>query len=252
MVPAGFETQSVPNWLAKLNVSELDKVKFPLADVLSNSLYYPCSGMDGRPVQFIGGFIHSFIYVDYGQTEAELDNEIRKQGFDGYRTVGRKKLTEKDLAPAGWTPNVPAQYADQIQRLQGMNNFIKTPFATWYIFEREKGLTDRHGPERFSFVYIGADGVATYQALYCQNKTAPKMLAIIQPGHRFGGNYTNFTDPKGLFNWVVTHSNGRNIPQYLMYGGLGVGFIESCWPADYPKHEAWLQMENGNGIWSRG
>lgn len=33
---------------------------FSVHDVLADSLYYPAAGTDGKPVQFLAGFVHSF------------------------------------------------------------------------------------------------------------------------------------------------------------------------------------------------
>ncbi len=84
------QRRPVPEWLAQLQPPEPDSLEscdFPLQDALKNSLYYPAAGFDGRPVQFLGGFIHSFIYVDYGAQEQKLENEVHNVGFLGNRVV---------------------------------------------------------------------------------------------------------------------------------------------------------------------
>jgi len=163
-------------------------------------------------------------------------------------------LSERDLAPNGWGPQVPRQFRDQMSRFtdKQTKGFVKNPFATWYIFDRNHDRGEDHGPQRFSLVYICADGVATYQALYWQSQTAPKVLAIIQPGAGFGGNYTDFKDPDGLFAWtVLREERANNIPEYLVCGGLLLDYTQAFWPNDYPEHVEWFQHENGNGVWRR-
>ncbi len=243
----------MPEWLARLQPAQLEASVFPLGEALRHSLYYPAAGFDGRPVQFLGGFIHSFVYVDYGMEERAVDAEMRAPGFLGYDLVGRKRLSERDLAPSGWRPQVPPQFRDQMSRFTDKqeNGFIRKPFATWYIFARNHDRGEDHGPQRFSLVYICADGVATYQALYWQGQTAPEVLAIIQPGTGFGGNYTDFRDPDGFFAWTVLRGNGANIPEYLVCGGLLLDYAQAFWPNDYPEHVEWFQYQNGNGVWRR-
>ncbi len=129
--------------------------------------------------------------------------------------------------------------------------FVKPPFANWYIFDRESKLGEAHGPQRFSLVYICADGVETYQALYWQNRIAPKVLTIIQPGTGFGGNYTDFRDPDGFFAWTVLYGNHDFVPKYLAYGGSLLNYDAACWPDAYPNHVEWWQHVNGNGVWGR-
>ena len=215
--------RQVPEWLALLNPATLGSAKFPLEKVLEHSLFYPAAGFDGRPVQFLGGFIHSFVYVDYGSGETAVDDEVRREGFAGYRIAGSKRLEERDLAPNGWVPNIPPQHRHQMRRFEDMQTrgFVRRSFATWYVFDRDNDKSEGHGPQRFSLVYICADGIAAYQALYWQHRTAPEVLTIIQPGGGFGGNYTDFRDPKGFFASTVLHEDGQQVPEYLVCGMIG-------------------------------
>lgn len=245
--------RKVPDWLSELDPARLESASFPLANVLKHSLYYPSAGFDGRPVQFLGGFIHSFVYVDYGNSERDVEGAIKEHGFLGYHVAGKQNLTQSELAPQGWQPHVPEQYRSDVERFRNYENgLVKRPFAIWYILDRDEDKSDDFGPERFSLLYLCADGVAAYQALYWQNHTAPEVLAIIQPGTGFGGNYTNFTDPEGFFAWTVLHGNGKAIPEFLVYGGMGMDYTESCWPESYPEHVEWFQHMHGNGVWRRG
>ncbi len=228
-------------------------LRVPLVRALEHSLYYPAAGLDGRPVQFMGGFIHSFIYVDYGTEESAVDAELQRRGFSGYHIAGSKRLSKRDLAPNGWWPQVPLQYKNQMQRFTDMRTrgFVRNPFAHWYIFDRDGSRGEDHGPQRFSLIYLCADGVAAYQALYWQYHTAPEVLTIIQPGTGFGGNYTDFRDPDGFFAWTVLQGNARHLPEYLVCGGLLLDYTQAFWPESYPEHVEWFQHENGNGVWRR-
>ena len=160
-----------PTWLAQLDPNALEITDFSLKEALVHSLYYPACGFDGRPVQFLAGFVHSFIYVDYGNDETAVQAEMQKPGFLGYHLVGTKRLDERGLAPNCWPPRVPPQYQNQMEQLadKRTNGFVKKPFANWYIFDRDDDRAEEHGPKRFSLVYLCADGVAAYQALYWQN-----------------------------------------------------------------------------------
>jgi hypothetical protein len=52
MVLKNDRRQPVPEWLANLKLSSLRKsIDLPLTDILRRFLYYPASGLDGRPVQ---------------------------------------------------------------------------------------------------------------------------------------------------------------------------------------------------------
>jgi hypothetical protein len=242
--------REVPKWLAEIvlpNPDSLDNLEFPLNHVLERSLYYPASGFDGRPVQFLAGFVHSFIYVDYGLEEKQLDCELIAKGFLGYRIAGRKRLIEADLVPSGWTPTIHERFTGEITRMS--EEYRRRPFAVWFVFERLPEFDKGHGPSRFSFVYICGDGVAAYEALFLTRGIAPLVLAIIQPGHGFGGNYTDFTNPDGLLAEMVLRTNGRDIPEYLVCGGKGMDYNRAFWPSDYPTLVEYFQRDNGNGLW---
>ena len=96
--------KSVPDWLAKISQSTITIDPFPLTQLLEDSLYYPSSGFDRDPVKYLSGNILSFIYVDYGRSHDEFENEIIKRGFHGYECVATRSVTEQELTPIGWKP----------------------------------------------------------------------------------------------------------------------------------------------------
>ncbi len=149
--------------------------------------------------------------------------------------------------------HIPSQFQNQISRFRDKQaqGFARSPFATWYIFDRDAFRDEDHGPQRFSLIYVYADSVAAYQALYWANHAAPEVLAIIQPGTGFGGNYTEFRDPTGFFAWTVLRGNGSRVPEYLVCGGFSLDYTRAFWPDDYPEHVEWFQHVNGNGVWRR-
>ncbi len=97
-----------------------------------------------------------------------------------------------------------------------------------------------HGPDRFSLLYICADGVAVFRSLYIQNAIVPKAIAIIQPGHGFGGNWTNFEDHEKVLGRSVLNDNLGGGPEFLLNGGAGGRGLSNdcnCWP-DYKIPQA--------------
>ena len=145
-----------PNWLKQLEFNNgLIISDFPLKDIISESLYYPASGVNGTPIKFLAGNFLSFIYVDYGYEKQEIMNEITEpeNGFMGYKLLGIKELTKNDLAPNGWQPVMPINLPDEIMRLEKLRNYIKQPFAIWSIFERLNHYNKEHVPERFSLLH---------------------------------------------------------------------------------------------------
>jgi hypothetical protein len=56
------------------------------------------------------------------------------------------------------------------------------------------------------------------------------VLAIIQPGHGFGGNWTNYGDTRAcLYHFLK--SNPAGMPNHVFYGGIGIcGYDDLNWP----------------------
>jgi len=242
-----------PSWLANLTNHEIMTGEFPLNNILQDSLYYPASEFDASPIRHFSGSFLSFIYVDYSTRRHDLLNQLETNGFIGYQILGQRSVLEKELKPIG-TPTTPVVKNDLYKKVpDGIIN--NEPFCEWIVFERNSGFDDSHGPLRFSLIYLVADGVAAYTALYTSNKKVPKGIAIIQPGsdggYLGGGNYTNFKAPDKIFSKYV-HENPAGMPRYLLYGGNGGRefYRDVCWP-EYSKHIGFVDKPpRGNiGVW---
>ncbi len=239
-----------PNWLAELNPSTIANEPFSVRKVLTDSLYYPSSGLDGDPIKYLAGNIFSFVYVDQGRSHRDFSNSLNAPGLRGYDLLASRAVAENELTPNGWRPDFsvdldgdPWQYLD----------WIGQPFCTWSIFRRQDHVPANHGPSRFSLLYLCADGVAAFQAMYLANAMAPKAIAVIQPGHAFGGNWTDYTRPENILaRSVLGNEAGR--PDVLLYGGIGDrdAYRAPCWPA-FQTHVCFLAKgRNGSiGIWLR-
>lgn len=234
-----------PDWLAAIDQDTVRNELFPIKKVLQDSLYYPSAGLDGRPVQYLGGHIYSFIYVDYGYERNVVSEQIANNGFKGYRMLVCRDITKHELTPNGWQPVMPK---DTDGNPMYSRDWIKPPFCIWAIMEREPDFPEEHGPLRFSLLYLCADGAAAFQALYLANHAVPKAIAIIQPGDAFGWNWTSFTNPNTILGRsVLDNPNGQ--PKWLMYGGVGwpQWYRKPCWP-QYQKN-IWT---HGNlGLWEK-
>lgn len=212
-----------PGWLMNM---DCQLTRFPWPKMLHRSVYYPASGFDGQPVRFLGRYFQSYIYVDYGVSQEVVVRRLDE--FLGYKVIGHRHVTKSELVPNGWIPLPPkpedVRSSRQIQRIRG-------PFAIWAVLERKEEYSADHGPARISLLYICGDGVATFQAIYHGNEAAPAVVAIIQPGTGFGGNWTNFEDPQKCFARSVMQ-NPHGQPEYLLYGGWGEShfYTKPCWP----------------------
>lgn len=241
---------AVPRWLTNVSPTNIMNEPFPLHEILHDSLYYPSSGFDGDPVRHLAGNILSFIYVDYGRSHDEFISASRNPGFSGYDLVADRSVTELELTPQGWHPVLPT-HSDGDPSLTFYRDWIKKPFCSWSVFQRRETVPVSHGPSRFSLLYLCADGVAAFQAIYVANSAVPKAVAVIQPGHAFGGNWTDYTNPEQIFaRSVLRNPYGR--PEILLYGGYGRRdyYRKPCWP-DYQTQVCFVnKVGNGNiGVW---
>lgn len=241
---------AVPTWLSEPSPATIKNESFPLRELLQDSLYYPSSGFDGDPVRHLAGNILSFIYVDYGHSHAEYMNALRNPGFRDYDLLATRSVTDQELTPNGWRPTPPIRVDGDASRYR---DWIKNPFCSWSVFQRRDDVATNHGPLRFSLLYLCADGVAAFQALYVANSAVPRAVAVIQPGHAFGRNWTDYTNPEQIFARSVL-GNPSGQPALLLYGGIGRRdyYRQSCWP-DYQTQICFVDKAGGGsvGVWSR-
>ena len=238
----------MPLWLANLTPTAIVNDHFPLLKLLDESLYYPSCGFDSDPIRHFGGNIFSFVYVDYGLSRDVFINALH---FRGYDRVASRFVSEKELAPDGWKPlelqstdGDPMRYSD----------CIKAPFCLWSVFQRRNDVAVTHGPYRFSLLFVCADGVAAFQALYFANAIAPKVVAFIQPGDAFGFNWTSYSNPTQIFaRSVLTNPGGQ--PEMLLYDGFELDrdfYGETCWPIYKYFVRRFRKTGSGTvGVWSR-
>ncbi len=225
----------------------------PLRELLEGALYYPSSGTDGDPVKYMGALIQSFVYVDYGYSRASFLEALQREPFAGYRILGSRSVSEAELETQGW--RAPPLSPDEINRVQNAVRRLRAvPFCEWVVFERLPSMPVEHGPRRFSLLQLCADGVAAFQALYVDKALRPGAIAVIQPGHGFGGNWADFTDPTGPLGRVVA-SNPAGLPPYMLAGGLGPRShnLSIRWP-QYSRLIRWYPYPRRGevGIWALG
>lgn len=240
-----------PKWLSHIDLDKFADAPLPLADILQDSLYYPASGYDADPVRYLAGNYVSFVYVDYGASEEELNEKLLdpEHGFAGYELIAQRSVKDRELDPYGWVqpPLLPEDDDTSLHE-----SWLSQRFCLWSILQRCKDYPPSHGPHRFSLLYLCVDGVAAFRALYVNNRVAPGAVAIIQPGNTYScGRPTDFRNPKeNLAQLVLKNPAGK--PEILIYGGLGRrnGYRKPCWP-DYGEHLCFLNKspKGSIGVW---
>jgi len=247
-----------PAWLAAIDAAKgNDACRFFLADILTDSLYYPACGLNGTPVKFLAGNILSFVYVDYGVTREvflrNLNGADADSGFKGYHIILQREIFREDVVPTGWSPSILPHDERDMKRLAEVENRCK-PFGHWSVWKRDAATDASTGPELFSFFYMAGEISASYQGLYCRLGMAPKVLAIIQPG-AMGGEWENTPSDDSFFKRVV-QSNPAGMPEYLLHGGTGCGrghlnndpYPDPCWK-EYDGKRLCQLPERYAGLW---
>ncbi len=198
--------ENQPDWLTAFHSGDA----FPRDEFFASRIvFYPGSGKDGHPVQLFGSThsVHCFVYADYGVPRESLENALQDHGFRGYTTLARIELSEHSLTPNGW-----ASHASDTVRRTAQGNGSIAPFGFFEVLERVHGLEDSHGADRLAVLFLGADGIATYDALFCQN-AAIRPFAVVLQDHGFGGNYDRFGQG-GQMEDIANRCNVR--PDFLL------------------------------------
>ncbi len=214
-----------PSWLAENALG----VPVPIRGLLTDSVYYPASGLDSDPIMHLGHYFWSFVYADYGCSLESIQASISAAKFAGYELIGRRSVSEDDLPLARWN-------SESGRYLEGGNNRAARergipPFAEWALLVRDYG--SERPRELMSLLFVAADGVTLFKKLYVETGATPACVAIIQPRDGAGDqNWTDFSDPNAyLARAVMTNPAGS--PRFLLYGGGGKveWYKQPCWPA---------------------
>jgi hypothetical protein len=173
--------EDLPEWLARHRPGDrFDRSAF----FGSHVVFYPGAGTDGHPVALFGSThsAHCFVYADYGHGRHRWEQELTPGGqpFAGYTTLDRLSLKMADLTPGGWKAHAgPQDYT-----------YVSTPpFGFVEILERTPGVGDEHGPSRLAILFLGADGIASYDALFCQSNGVAAPLTVLIEDYGFGRQY---------------------------------------------------------------
>lgn len=211
----------IPAWLENISNARSLPLSIPLENVLRSSCFYPSSGLDSSPVLLANGCVHSFVYADYGTSRKDFEAEISFRGFSPYRQILHRDIERRELMPVEWTAQTPRRFDnpgfDGRQRLLDAQRH-HTFWGHWSIWQRREKHGEQVGPRLFSFLFLSGEAVELYEALYARNDLVPKVMAIIQPGHVLGDNWTNFYDPNAPL-WATVASQPM-LPEHLLVGGF--------------------------------
>lgn len=192
----------------------------------SRLVYYPGSDIDGQPIKtFVSSSsAHVFIYVDYGIRRTNLEATLSRQGFLGYHLLDTIELDPKALSPECR----PLPLMPQETKYSPLILEDEKPYAFMNIYERNADLTADHGAERFAVIFLFADGIQTYDALFGNHNDFCPFVLILQD-HGFGGNYDSF-GKDGLLHKIAQRT--KTFPELIILGHTPTVIWDGYAPAD--------------------
>lgn len=187
-----------PEWLQLAERASDPEVRREIVNgfLRSRIVYYPGAGRDGHPVKLFNQAhgAHAYIYVDYGLPEEDVRRYAEAapgrpaRGFRGYRHISVLEVKKDELTP--W-PIIWNLSSIEIQRATQWYPRIE-PYALLYVYERQQPYEDQHGAKRFAVLYLCADGIAAYDAIFCQKKSVAVPFCVVVQDHGFGGNWGRY------------------------------------------------------------
>ena len=202
--------EPLPEWLAAFRGAE----DFRIEDFfLSRTVFYPGAGTDGHAVKLFNSTrsAHCFIYADYLLSENRIKEELesKEYGFLGYHSIFDMRLPLNRFSYSGIERHLTENDLDNSKRFHPVK-----PYAIVTILERDKFVDDIHGAERIAILFLGMDGVSSYDIIYCQ-KSSPSPFAVFLQDHGYGGNYTTFGAGGLLERLAITQ---EVLPDLLIVG----------------------------------
>ncbi len=192
-----IDPEKMPDWIENYEFGN----RFDINEVFNNRiLFYPGAGNDGEPIRICNKAhaLHTYIYVDYGVSIANVLNEFRRPNVvRGYHLLDNIEHITRDILPS---PFYTYTSDGHVKR---------TNFALLFVFERNQDYGEDFGAKRFAIIYIKEDAIKSYERLFANTSKAPYIL--VTKDHGFGGNYTRF-DKDGLLNKFVV----KNKPEYVL------------------------------------
>ena len=178
--------EATPVWLKSYSKGQA----LPLAEFLhSRIVYYPGSAWDWHPLEVFSGSCsaHCFIYADYLQSEdAVVGHMMGPDGLKGYHILDSVNISEVELRRAvPWHRHFLT--SEELQRaVEGTPSDVTAPYARFVVLERDPDYSE--GADRLAVLFLGADGHATFEAIFA-NGNATDLFGFLLQEHGFGGNY---------------------------------------------------------------
>ena len=212
---------------------------------LREAVFYPCSGLDGAPVQFLAKRFPRFFYADRDIDRATFETECMQPGFRGYRVRAIDGLKFQHVFQV-FFGNDRRAYQEVASRF---NFDWKDIFVASASFERLPDYPEGHGPPQFELMFARCEAITTFNSVFRRRGIAPKCLAYIRPGTGTGGNYPEFAQELER----ALRENPAGLPEFMLYDAMSRNSRHSSYLSlidDYEPIERWNYRTEGYG-WAK-
>lgn len=200
----------------------------PLTQLLENSVYYPFSWTDGRPIRLANTLfrrqfheVNSFVYCDFFMDEQRCMQEM--DTLCGYHPIAIRKLTPREYQVKDFKVELSSNDEGHYFTTCCGHDDSDYPkqFAIWCVLERNQTKDSLHGPMRLSILYFGGrnnEALAVYQQLYMMRHISPICVCFIQCFTGMSGNWGGSPlRPDG--SWARMFRRHKDVvPEWLMVG----------------------------------
>lgn len=190
---------------------------FPVRSFLAESAYYPAAGTDFWPVLALADRCHTFVWADYCVSAEEAVEALHQLHPSELRDVTQEALLDGRCWRPSYRPRCDRgfPYARPFALLARFR--VGSEDGRRYAGRISQFFPDTEDliPREVELLFVGGEGVATYQALYCTQGVAPKVLTILRPGTGFGFNWTDFRAAGDALENAVRDNPG-GLPEGLL------------------------------------
>jgi len=151
---------------------------------LERSLFFPASGLDFEPLRRFSNLCDTFVFADWGYQPDEVEAAVERLGgglelAGEPQVIGKAELGEDAALPPGFRllPEERVAYESRV----GEVLVRLVPWAREFRLRRHFGEVERE----LTLVYVAAEGLATYAAVYGQHGAVPLVLCAIQSSSGF-------------------------------------------------------------------
>jgi hypothetical protein len=203
---------------------------------LSQSVFAPNAGYDGKPLAMLSTRFNCFVFADWNARTDAVREEMNH--LKGYDLVNIAEVDLRTLIPSQWE-SAHSAIRCKPRHLGPFDDMPEDAFSIqWCLhvrWQRRPDFGPEHGREMLELYYFRGESTLVFEALYSRLGVNPAGICIIQPGGGLGSTvWTKLEEANGFFHELVKRTS-EQMPEVLLHGGNGRYYAET--PAPWPEYE---------------